>query len=461
MLVAALAPRGAAAEGAEVRPLARPSQDAPAPTVDRFELIARSETYVQLFRRALLPGATGALVTTDTAVPITEYLYARAERVDSPWHQDAIDIEFAAWGQPWPTASDYERPFDGDVQTANVTYRIGPLAFKLGRQLASGGAARFSRFDGASVSGSLPNGLFASAYGGAVALPRWNAQPGYHQLGSAERELLGPDAELKLDRSQHWLAGARVGYGSEPISGSLTFHEQHATGGLERRSLGVDLGGKALEELSYGGSALVELDAQSLANLRGWLDLDPHPLLHASVEALRSEPGLLLSRQSVLSVFDSSGYAELGGLASLQACPWLRLEGSGYFEAFDEGKAGARVEGAARVDMNRRRTAFARVAYARVVVERNAYHSLRASLARTLTPRLTSTLDLYGYFYDKPVQGYRSSSVYAGTLNYQADDRLALLWGASLAQSPYAELDAQTMLRLSYDLDAHPRERAW
>lgn len=434
-----------------------PVEPAPSPAPDRFELVAHSQTYLQLFRRALLPGPGGALVSTETALPLTQYLLIRAADVDSPWHQDSVDLELSAWGQLWPTSSDYERPFDGDLQTASLRYRAGPAWLKLGRQLAVGGAARFSRFDGVAVGGALPVGLFASAYGGAAVLPRWDARPGYHQLGSAERDLLR-DPELQLERSAHWLAGAKLGYQRGQLAGSVSFHEQREQGGLKRRNLGADLTGRVSPRLALGTSALLELDSRSLADLRLWLDAEPHPLVRAGLEALRAEPALFLSRQSVLSVFDSGGYDELGGSASVQARSWLRLDAGGYLQRYDEGRPGARGEAAARFAVDRYYATFVRVAYARVLVPRNGYHALRASLGRSLTRKLSSTLELYGYFYDARVLGYRASSVYSGTLSYQALEALALLWGASLSRSPYARLDAQTLLRLSYELDARPRE---
>ena len=97
-----------------------------AETPDRFSVSAHSETYVQLYRRALVPGQNGQVVPTEQAVPIHEYLFANARDVDTPWQKDSIGLEFAAWGRIWPTDSSIERPFDGDVQTANIRLEAGP-----------------------------------------------------------------------------------------------------------------------------------------------------------------------------------------------------------------------------------------------------------------------------------------------------------------------------------------------
>src|SRR4051794_2278189 len=59
---------------------------------DRYSIDARSDTYVQLFRRALQPGPNGAIVTSQTAVPIDEYLSIDARDVDAPWKKDSIRL---------------------------------------------------------------------------------------------------------------------------------------------------------------------------------------------------------------------------------------------------------------------------------------------------------------------------------------------------------------------------------
>jgi len=98
-------------------------------------------------------------------------------------------------------------------------------------------------------------------------------------------------------------------------------------------------------------------------------------------------------------------------------------------------------------------TTFVRVAYGRVLTPDNGYHSLRSSFTRRLLPRLFGTLEAYAYLYDQAIHGYRASTVYAGAVEYRSEHAVALLWSATLVRSPFASLDAQTELRLAYDLD--------
>jgi hypothetical protein len=429
-------------------PPPRPAEAAP----DRYALSVKSETYLQLFRRALLPGPNGAIVDSETALPLSEYLFADARNIDSPWHEDSIDFEVAAWGRLWPTTSSFEPAFDGDVQTAHIRYHAGPAWVRLGRQQVAGGAARFARFDGVTVGATQALGLFAEGYGGFSVLPRWNAQPGYHHLGALEGELRGAPSET-LDRSSHWVAGARVVYAVPIIHGSLSFHQQNAAGGVEQQNLGLDVGARPLDELALGASALLELDGQRFADVRLFADATPLPRLDLGASFVRAEPAALLSRQSVLSVFTTDGYEELGGNAVFRALDFLRFEANGYLQIYEGTGPGARGELAARLATGRQFPTMVRVAYARVIAPENGYQSVRVSLSRKLSRRVASTLEAYGYFYDERVLGYLTSSFYAGTLSYRLLDPLELLWGGSIAHSPYASLDAQTMLRASYDFD--------
>jgi len=99
---------------------------------DRFELTARSETYAELFQRALLPGPNGALVATNTVAPFHQYVFLRSRELSAKRDQ-ALDFELAAWSRAWAGAREAEPLLDGDLQTANVRYRRGPWSVRVGR----------------------------------------------------------------------------------------------------------------------------------------------------------------------------------------------------------------------------------------------------------------------------------------------------------------------------------------
>jgi hypothetical protein len=417
---------------------------------DRFELSARSETYATFFRRALTPGPEGSLVETNTALPLSEYVFLSAKDLDTSWRKNSVDLELTAWTRFWPTSSGLEQPVDGDVQTASVTYRQDRTLMRFGRQQFVGGAARFTRFDGVQLGTELGAGFSAQAYGGLTVLPRWDARPGYHHLGSdADALLRDPQAFQQPNRSGYWLAGGRLGFSSPAFSASGSFHEQREHADLAHRNLGLDARANLGSLIALSGSAILDTDSGRLADSRLWADATPWQPLDLSVEYLHTHPALWLSRQSVLSVFSTDRFDEVGAMATLHALKGLTLEGSGFLTLYDDNRPGTRSEGTLRLAADAR--TVLRLSYVRLLAPSNGYHSLRTSLSRQLLGRTSATLEAYAYFYDHAVLGYRSSSVYAGTLAYEPSVSWRFLWGASLARTPYAALDAQTLLRVVYD----------
>ncbi|MCA9629536.1 MAG: hypothetical protein KC766_17800 [Myxococcales bacterium] len=422
---------------------------------DRFSLVAKSESHVGLFQRALLPGPRGTLITTETVVPLEQYVLLDARGLDTGWDEDSVDVEFSGYGQVALGALEDEQRLDGDIQTFFVRYRRGPAQVQLGRQIAMSPAARYVRFDGAAVGAELGLGLDVNTYGGFTVLPRWNRAPGYASLGGLpEARVEDPRVLQTVSRSGYWLAGGRLGYSQDVVGGGLSFHEQREDTELARRNLGLDLRAGPWQTATLGSNALFDTDATRFADARVWVDAEPWDPLNVSVEYLHTEPALLLSRQSVLSVFGGSGYEEVSGSAELEVTPALSFEGEGGFEIYDEGRPGSRGEVGGRFLADRLRRVVVRLGYARLIAPENGYQSLRGGLSSRLMPAVSGTLEVYAYFYDEAIRGYRSSTVYAGTLGYQATPQLDVLWGGSIARSPYASLDAQTQLRLRYAFDS-------
>jgi hypothetical protein len=238
----------------------------------------------------------------------------------------------------------------------------------------------------------------------------------------------------------------------------LSVHEQDQDGGMARRNAGAIVRTTPSEQVSIGGNALVGLDSGALADGRVWVDTYPMRELTATAEYLHTVPSLLLSQQSVLSVFSTASYDEAG--ATVEARPFGRLfslKGAGYFQIYDSGHPGARAQLGARLAADRSMKTTARVIYGRVLAPDNGYNRVRVSLARHLTESLASTVEAYVYVYDTAIRSVSTSSVYVATVRWQAIRDLQLLVGGSIARSPYAALDAQTQVRIAYDFDAAAR----
>ncbi|MCA9595216.1 MAG: hypothetical protein KC776_17985 [Myxococcales bacterium] len=429
-------------------------QDQPS---DHYSVVARGETLFQLYERALLPGPDGALVVSRRVAPINQYLSLRVQDIDAIGHKDSLDVELSAWGGVHLGELDNgdgvarEHRLDGDVQSANVRYHQGQTWLRLGRQAFAGGAARYARFDGLAVGSRLDVGLGAEAYGGLSVLPRWNQQIGYQQLGSAQDTLLrNPDALEDPNRTGYWLAGARLFYDKGPLSAGASFHEQHENSELAHRNVGADAHWQPSDKLAVGGNGIFDLDGSRLADARAWVDATPHYLVDLTGEFTHTVPAAFLSHQSVLSVFSTDSFDEVGGGFTLHAMPRLALEGNGFIELFSDGERGSRGDAEVRWSPDRPERTMIIVAYGRVIAPENGYHSLRTSLRRRIVRPLTATAEAYLYFYDESIRGIDTSSVYAGTLGYAVLPELSVLWGASVARSPYAKSDVQSLVRLSY-----------
>ena len=427
----------------------------PTPETDRYSFFMHGETHAELFQRALLPGSYGAIVADETSLPVYQYVQLEARDQNIARQQTGLDMELAAWSRAELGSTTAEAPLDGDVQTANVGYHHGPLLLRLGRQHVAGGAARYARFDGLLMDADLGQGFKATAYAGFTVLPRWNQHASYTYLGAAaDSDLKNPALSAGTrERGDYLLGGARLGWGMRNLSAGLSFHEQHESGGLSRRTLTLDETMELSSSVSAGASGSAELEAERISEARVWVDAAASSKLDLSFEWLHTEPALFLSRQSVLSVFSADNYDEGGTRAALRASDRISFEGGAWLELYSGSRPGARSELALRVIADRAASTFVRLAYARVLTPDNGYHSLRSTLTRRLMTRLSGTLEAYAYLYDQAIHSYRTSSVYSGTLEYRPTPLVGLLWGASLVHSPYASLDVQTELRVAYDFD--------
>ncbi len=434
---------------------ARAAVAQPAQKADRYSFFMHGETHAELYRRALLPGSYGAVAVYDTALPVYQYVLLGARDQAIARSQAGLDLELAAWSRAELGSTTADAPLDGDIQTANVGYHRGPIVLRVGRQHVAGGAARYARFDGVLLDAQLGDAFEGRAYAGLTVLPRWNQSPSYTYLGAAvDSDLKSPTLSAGTrERRDYWLSGARLGWASRHVRAGLSFHEQHESGGLSRRTLTLDESMELSGTISAGASASAELEAERIAEARIWVDAAVTHELDWSFEWLHTEPALFLSRQSVLSVFSADNYDEGGTRVALRASERISLDGGAWLELYSGSRPGARSELALRVIADRAASTFVRLTYTRVSTPDNGYHSLRSSLTRRIMARLSGTLEAYAYLYDRAIRSYRTSSVYSGTLEFRPVSAVGLLWGASLVRSPYATLDAQTQVRVAYDFD--------
>jgi len=374
-----------------------------------------------------------------------------------------VDVELSAWGSVLVGEAGDQQRVDGDIFTANVRHRLGPAYFALGRLVRAGGAARFCRYDGGSAGVRSPWGLGLDGYAGLSVLPRWSARPGYHLLGSAGDSLLrSPEAIEDPSRDDYWVAGGRAYY-THPWLGELgaSFHEQVEAGELGRRELGFDLRVTPHETVAVGGQALLDADSWSLGDARAAVDVYPFSELGLAVELQHTVPALFLSRQTVLSVFSTAAYDELGGSARYSPWPWLQVGASGHAQLFGESELGMRLGTRARLALLGAEQLMVHVGYRRVREPSNGYHAARIAVGYRVIEPLQLTADSHLYVYDEPIRMLLAAQYPEAELSWVGganaewawNESWATLLGGSLGSTPYAELDAQLLARLRLNVE--------
>ncbi len=370
-----------------------------------------------------------------------------------PWAKNSADMELSLWGSATLVGTDgQQRTFDGDVSVANVTQRFGLAYVKLGRQYVTEGAARFAHLDGASAGWRSKLGLDLSGYAGWTVLPRWDARPNYQNLGSpSDSQVTSADQLPKSDRSGNWMMGARVGYSANRLGGiGLSVHEQQEDHELGRRDAALDLHFFPGTAVDASGRALMDLDSRSLADAFLGVSIHPARDWDIATEYRRVIPTLLMSRQSVLSVFAVDRFDEVGGELRVHVTPRILLFGGSFVESLQGEGLGSRTRAGAKIYPDDAHRLLIQFAYTRVVAPENGYNGTRISAAYRLTNPVTLTAEQYTYFYDVPIRGMRTSSVQVATASWRFLRQWEAMLGSSLFHSPYAALDAQTMLRLAY-----------
>ena len=420
---------------------------------DQAHIEARSETFLRVFQRALLPGPNGAIVDTQTLAPIYEYASVRARDVEPPWRAGSVDAEVSVWGEWLLTGDDGARRFDGDVTSAFVQQRLGTARLRIGRQSFGSAAAQYIRFDGARAGAHLLPELGADVYAGWTVLPRWDARPGYQQLGSARDGLVrDPEALADAERGGWFVAGGRAYFDSPRVAAGVSFHDERQQHALARRNFGLDLKLAPLEAVSVAANSTLSSDGARLVDARAWVDVTPGPEWLISGEYLHANPALLLSRQSVLSVFGTSAFDEWGGTLTVRPLRHVSLSGSAYAQHIEGEGLGLRSQARLSATPDPAERLRLELAHSRLLGAGNGYHSLRAAIGYTLSAHLSSSADAWLYRYDEPILGERYSLVQALNVSYHTESALALLGGVSRVQSPYARADIQSLLRVSLAL---------
>lgn len=430
-----------------------PSSDYSTKSADILAVEAYNSTYVPMFQRALLPGPAGSMVSPQQTLPVYDYMMFRVMDADMPWAKNSVDMELSLWGAGYILGNDgQQRALDGDVTVASLTQRIGLSHIKLGRQFVTEGAARFAHMDGISGGYRSKIGFDLSGYAGFTVLPRWDAQPNYQHLGTASDSLVTSADQLpRSDRAGNWMMGARAGYSANRLGEiGVSVHEQRENYELGRRDAALDLHFFPIQEVDASGRALVDLDSKTLADTFLGVSFHPSREWDIATEYRRVIPTLLMSRQSVLSVFAVDRFDEVGGEIRYHVTPRILLFGGSFVEWLAGDGSGSRTRVGTKIYPDDSHRLMIQLSYSRVVEPENGYHATRISAVYRVYAPVTVSAEQYMYFYDVAIRGMHTSSVQLATTSWRFHRQWEAMLGGSLFHSPYAAMDAQAMLRLAY-----------
>ena len=413
--------------------------------------------HLRLFERAWWPGGRGELVVTEHSLPLYTYWGVSAHGLKGPLPSSGLSIELAGFGAYEFIDSAADSPWDGDITVAKVSQQVGAATVALGRQAVAAGAARYSRMDGAHVELNPvgiqgPWWVGAGGYAGYTVLPRWNEQPSYVYLGAVSPELLRDTSVLEpVARTRHTLAGARVTLGhSQRFRTMVSYHGEQEQGELSRRSLGLDVNMTPHNRVRVFGKSLLDVDSGKFSDARLVVDAQAADDVSVSAEYFHAKPALLLSSQSVFSVFAQDAFDELGVEVAYRPVRRLSMAGSGFVQLMSATEAGGRGQLRLRVLADEDSGTELQMVYSRVAIPEGGYHALRNSLRRRWGAAWDAGIQAYHYYYDRPLLGYDSSSFYSASVGWQMARAWSLSWSGTVGSSPYARADAQTMLRVSY-----------
>jgi hypothetical protein len=251
------------------------------------------------------------------------------------------------------------------------------------------------------------------------------------------------------------MMGARAGYSHRKVGEiGISMHEQREDGALGRRDVAADLHLPGSAFIDGSARALVDMDSGGLADAFAGVAVHPTRPLDVAIDYRRMTPTLLMSRQSVLSVFTVDRFDELGGEARYRLAPPLLVLAGAFVEWFGSDGMGVRARAGMRFSPGVDHRLLVQALYTRVTESQNGYHGTRLSVEYRLAPAATLTGEQYVYVYDHAIRGVGNATVHAVTGSYRPLDALELMLTGSASVTPYSTLDARGMLRVSYRFGA-------
>lgn len=300
------------------------------------------------------------------------------------------------------------------------------LSVQVGRQGVYVGAPRYVFLDGVRAEAELPANLRLSGYGG------------YAVWEHLHEALTTPVVGGRLGW-HYWKIG-HVGVAFQDIS----VHAQ-----MNRRSLGVDFGLRALDPLRFQGSWAYDLLGQGLqeARIDGILAVNKH--LDLTCRAEVRDPLGWLRRASIFTAFVDRTDPVAGLGFHLRTPGALQVKGR-YDRFFNEGDLvdGYRGDLEAILRMDARGRYIVGLMGGALNNGDNGFWHARVYATAAVSERLRLSLDVDGYRFMRNFKGYDRAVLSAVAARWQALHGLSFVVDGRVWQNPEFERQAQGMLHV-------------
>lgn len=371
-----------------------------------------------------------------SVLPVYEGLRLTVRDVALP-HVDDLRLEVSGWlggvvGDPYGG-----QRAGGDV---DIAYLEGKLArrhivVRLGRQNVSGGAARFSHLDGASVTLEL-RGFGLSVFGGVPVAQRFDTRVGDATGGG---------------RLFH-----RFGYASQLGFSFVHIEKDGRTG---RQDVALDFRSQPVRILTITGLAVLSLVERDLAEVDVAATIQPHRMVDVRLDYRDQRPDLFISRSSIFAVFSNSTRQEAGG--TLEVRPVGRVtvyaDYHAIFEPQTRGGHRAGMKGQVRLGPAGQLTLGTQLRLLRLA--QNGYYEARVFGMMRVTSTLLLTLDGDAYVFDAPVNGHSYSLTGAAAVAWDFSRSWRAVASGAVSTTPFVNGGWDFMVKLAYNPTFRFREQ--
>jgi len=390
-----------------------------------------------------------------TVAPVFEILTITARDIENGFSDD-LRIVLSTWGaidlaeRRWDAGTDGGR-LTGDVTTGYVQAKLldRRLTLRAGRSMIATGVARMIQLDGGQAVVVVPIAraqLSLSAYAGVPTSQRFQTRDGLKSWNPVGGTLA---------------YGGRVAAGL-PIPGvagrgfelGASANVVNDGGETVRQEVGADFRVQPLRRsnLTLAGFGTFNLPEQRVAEVSAALTTTVTSKLHVTADFKRVEPSLLLSRDSILSVFTTSVWTELGAGATYNLGRGLHAGVDAHLRA----EPGADGSGSdlgsdlrARVSWESGRT-IAGLELFNLDAYANGYFGTRVWARRNLGKAFV-TGDVLGTFFREDVNGQGESVTGTLTAGYQLPLGFTAVLSGSAGMTPYLEQNYDLMAKLAYN----------